>query len=84
MSSLETVHDMLHDPAKRRPLMKRVEMLAVVFVLSASWISAGYIWGHKDANEKSERVAAELTKQAAICQAVVDSKKRKPKHEESE
>lgn len=79
MSGLETMHDMLHDPAKRRPLVKRVEMLGIVTLLSASWISAGYIWGHRDATEKAERVGAELVKRAAICEAVVESKKRKNK-----
>lgn len=63
MSGLETAHDILHDPAKRRPWMKRLEMLTIVFVMSGSWIAAGYGWGYKNSTMEIEAIRADFGRQ---------------------
>lgn len=63
MSGLETMHDLLHDPAKRKPWVKRFEMLAIVCLMSGSWIAAGYVWGNKNHIQEIEALRADFSKQ---------------------
>lgn len=59
MSGLDTMHDILQDPEKRRPWAKRFEMLAIVFSMSGAWIAAGYAWGHKTNFQEVEFLRAD-------------------------
>lgn len=62
MSGLDTINDLLHSPDKRS-FRKRAEMLTIIFVMSGAWISAGYMWGHKDNTREIEDIRAGFAEQ---------------------
>lgn len=63
MSGLDTINDILHDPAKRRPWTKRIEMITIVTIICGSWTAIGYGIGHKNNTLEIEALRAEFTAQ---------------------
>ena len=53
MSTLETMHGLLHDE-KHRTFRQRFEVIIVLFVLSGSWITAGYMLAMRVTNDRVE------------------------------
>lgn len=64
MSTLDSMHAILHDP-KHRPLWKRIEMLVIVFVLSGAWVTTGYFAAYKSMTEKIETLQLDHAKKLA-------------------
>lgn len=58
MSTLETMHGLLHDD-KHRTMRQRLEVFSIVFVLSGAWVGVGYAWRDKAADERLERAQTE-------------------------
>lgn len=66
MSTLDTMHGLLHDD-KHRTLRQRAEMLVIVTVLTGSWLGVGYVWRGKSEHERVERIQADyITKLDAL------------------
>lgn len=47
MTTLDSLHGALHDPEKRKPIYRRLEMLIAICVMSGGWAAVGYGFGVK-------------------------------------